>query len=153
MRVHVGKRVPLTSHPGLGAVVVVVQAEDGEGGGGGDAGRGPQWGGTQGGGTQALAQVGGGRVVGVHAVLGGHVVAHQTALTAGHGLQGTTEEKSLKLNDLSESSPDQCGGVAANLRWGSNQAQPHVKPRDDDVYQLYQENKQLVGLIVWRNHI
>ena len=87
MRVHLGKRVLLTSHPGLSAVVVVIQGEDG----GGDAG-----GAAQGGGPQARGQVGGGRVVGVHAVLGGHVVAHQAAFTAGHGLQGPKEERWFK---------------------------------------------------------
>ncbi len=64
--------VSLTGCHGLRAVVVVVvvlQAEEGR---------------HTGGGAQALSQVGGCWVVGVHAVLRGHVVARQATITMGH---------------------------------------------------------------------
>lgn len=63
--------VSLTGCHGLRAVVVVVvlEAEEGR---------------HTGCGAQALSQVGGCWVVGMHAVLRGHVVARQATITMGH---------------------------------------------------------------------
>lgn len=74
--------VSLTGRHGLRAVDVVVQAEERR---------------HAGGRAQALGQVGGSWVVGVHAVLGGHVVAGQASLSVRHLLHtrphGTQKKK------------------------------------------------------------
>ncbi len=78
--------VSLTGCHGLRVVVVIItvvlQAEE-------------RW--HTAGGAQALSQVGGCWVVGMHAVLRGHVVARQTAIAMGHLLH-TIKHKNRQFN-------------------------------------------------------
>lgn len=78
--------VSLTGCHGLrvAVVVVVIQAKKG---------------GHTSGGAQALSQVGGSWVVGVHAVLRGHVVARQAAVTMGHLLNARREKNTINGNN------------------------------------------------------